>query len=459
MEPLDALGSSTHIVPMPLGSAERRKSHIIESMKSTLRLNAKIFPVIAVLAFIMQIIDPSRVWVILLIGMGGTWLVCWWWARGLRRSLTFEREMRYGWAQVGDRLEERFTLTNSFMLPATWVTLNDHSTLPDHHASVATGVDGSSTSQWKISTKCTRRGVFTLGDTTLETGDPFGIYTLTFEDPTVSTLAVMPPVVALPNFQILSSGWAGEGRTNPRSLEETINASHTREMAPNDPMRRIHWKSTARHNKFFVRQFEGTPAGDWWILLDLDRSTQLGTGPDSTEEHGVILTASIAAQGLKQEHPVGLTINGQETSWLVPRRNEHQQRALLKALAIAVPSDMPLYDYLPRMGQALGSHSSLLIITANADTEWTEALIPLMWRGIMPTVFLLDPISFGGTRDSNAMDDTLQTMGVPCHIIPRDMLAKHQIQQGQAGEWEWRISGTGKAVAVRNPTSDWRKLE
>src|SRR5512139_1863286 len=134
-------------------------------MKSTLRLNARIFPIVGAIAFIMQIIDPSRVWVILLIGFGGTWLICRWWARGLARSITFEREIRYGWAQVGDRLEERFTLTNRFMLPMTWVAVQDHSTMPDHHASIATGVDGNSSSQWKILSQCTRRGVFTLGGT------------------------------------------------------------------------------------------------------------------------------------------------------------------------------------------------------------------------------------------------------------------------------------------------------
>src|ERR1041384_67136 len=111
-------------------------------MRMTVRLNAKILPIIAAGALGMQILDPSRVWVILLTGIGGAWLVCWWWARGLARSLQFEREMRFGWAQVGDRLEERFTLTNQFMLPATWVTLQDHSTLPDHYASVASRVDG-----------------------------------------------------------------------------------------------------------------------------------------------------------------------------------------------------------------------------------------------------------------------------------------------------------------------------
>lgn len=428
-------------------------------MKSSLRLNAKAFPVIALIALVMQILDPSRVWMILLIGLGGIWLVCRWWVRGLRRSLTFEREMRFGWAQVGDRLEERFTLKNSFLLPATWVTLQDQSTLPDHHASVATGVEGSSVSQWKVSTRCSRRGVFKLGGTALETGDPFGIYTLTFEDPTSSTLAVMPPLVSLPDFQILSSGWAGEGRSNPRSLEETINASHTREMAPGDPMRWIHWKSTARHDRFFVRQFEGTPAGDWWILLDLDRKNMLGTGWESTEEHSVVLAASLAARGLKEEHPVGLTVNGSEPSWTVPRRNEYQQRALLKSLAVASPSEMGLHDYLQRIGPSIGNHCCLLLITSNVNAEWTEALLPLIWRGILPTVFLLDPISFGGMADARPASHALQMLGIPCHVIPKDMLDRRQIQPGQEGEWEWRISGTGKAIAVKVPTADWRRLE
>ncbi|HET9911322.1 MAG TPA: DUF58 domain-containing protein [Anaerolineales bacterium] len=428
-------------------------------MQTTIRLNAKIFPAIGFLALVMQIVDPSRVWMILLIGIGGFWLVCRWWAHGLARSLQFEREMRFGWAQVGDRLEERFTLTNQLIAPATWVTLQDHSTLPDHSASIATGVDGSSTAQWRILTQCTRRGVFTLGGTTLETGDPFGVYTVTLEDPTSSTLAVMPPVLSLPAFQISSSGWAGEGKPNRHSLQETINVSHTREMVPNDPMRLIHWKTTARHNKFFVRQFEGSPAGDWWLVVDLDKGVQLGTGWDSTEEHAIILASSLAAHGLNADHPVGLSINGNNSEWLVPRRNEYQLRSLLKALAVASPSEMHLKDYLQRAGQSLSGHSSLLIITANADVEWTQALLPLMWRGIIPTVFLFDPVSFGGNTTPKAIYEVFQSMGIPCHVIPKEMLDKPQARPGHEGEWEWRVSATGKAVAVRAAQEDWRGLQ
>jgi len=429
-------------------------------MRSTLRLNAKAFPFIGFFALVMQIVEPSRVWVILTMSIGGITAFCYWWARGLQRSLTFEREMRFGWAQVGDRLEERFTLINDFLLPAAWITISDHSTLPDHHASLGTGVDGNSANQWKVSTQCTRRGVYTLGGTTLETGDPFGIFTVTFEDPTCSTLAVMPPVIALPELRVLSSGWSGEGRKRKlRSFEETINASHIREMSPNDPMRLIHWKSTAHRDKFLVHQFEGNPAGTCWVILDIDQHKQLGAGWDSTEEHGVILAASLATQALQKEQTVGLAVNAADASWLETRRNDYQQRALLKALAIAAPSDLGLKEYLQRIGQTIRQRCSLLIVTANPDPTWTESLMPLMWRGISPTVFLLDPNSFGGSADLAPLLQSLQFMSVPCHVIPRQMLEQHGIRPGHEGEWEWRVSGTGKAVAVRMPVADWRRLE
>jgi uncharacterized protein (DUF58 family) len=428
-------------------------------MKTTRRLNAKILPLIAFLALVMQIVNPSRVWVILLVSVGGVWLICWWWARKMAKSLRFEREMRFGWAQVGDRLEERFTLINDFSLPATWVTVHDHSTLPDHNASVATGVDGSSSSQWRILTQCTRRGVYRLGGTTLETGDPFGIYTITLEDPTSSTLAVMPPVLSLPKFQILSSSGAAEGKPRRYSLQETINVSQTREMLPNDPMRLIHWKTTARHGDFYVRQFEGAPAGDWWILVDLHKDSQVGVGSDSTEEHAVILASSLVVQGLNEDRPVGLSINGAQIEWIAPRRNEYQQRSLLKALAVASPSALSLKDYLSRAGQSLGSHCSLLIITADTDIEWTQSILPLMWRGIMPTIFLFDPLSFGGTASVNGVSAIFQSLSIPCHVIPKELLDKPQARPGREGEWEWRISPTGKAVAVRAAQEEWRGLQ
>ena len=153
-----------------------------------------------------------------------------------------------------------------------------------------------------------------------------------------------------------------------------------------------------------------------------------------------------------------LAVNGAEPTWHVPRRNEHQGRALLKALATASPADLSLKEYLARAGRSFGGYCSLLIVTANADVAWTEALVPLMWRGLMPTVFLFDPLSFGGTSNTNAVAEALQTLDVPCHIIPKELLDKPQARPGHEGEWAWRITATGKAVLVNAPVEEWRRL-
>ena len=41
----------------------------------------------------------------MLVGLGGLWLVGFFWAQVLAQSLSLTREIRFGWAHVGDRLE------------------------------------------------------------------------------------------------------------------------------------------------------------------------------------------------------------------------------------------------------------------------------------------------------------------------------------------------------------------
>ena len=85
--------------------------------------------------------------------------------------------------------------------------------------------------------------------------------------------------------------------------------------------------------------------------------------------------------------------------------------------------------------------------------------MPLMWRGVMPTLFLFDPVTFDGTGTTKAVSEILQSMNVPCHVISKEMLDKPQARPGHEGEWEWRISATGKAIAVRTAQEEWRGLE
>jgi uncharacterized protein (DUF58 family) len=316
-----------------------------------LQLNTPLLPILVGLVLVMQLIDPYRGWTILLVGLGGTWLLSYLWARSLARGLRLTREMRYGWAQVGDKLQERFTLINKGWAPGLWIEIVDHSTLPGYRASSVRAVGGNGSTRWYTEGTCTLRGLYTLGPTRLETGDPFGLYTVWLSSPSWVDLMVMPPIVPLPAIKVAPGGRAG---------------------------------TSAHHDSLHVRLLESTPAGDWWIILDMNRQIQAGEGQDSSAEHGVILAASLADRGLRAGRSVGLIANGAELIWRSPQQGAGHRLAILRALALVELGSRPLAQVLARMPHRSGRSASLIIITSDVEGDWAEPLLPLMQRGEAP---------------------------------------------------------------------------
>lgn len=428
-------------------------------MKAQLRLNTRLLPFLVFVLVVMQIIDPSRVWTIFLVGLGGLWLISYIWARNLALSLTILREMRYGWLQVGDVLEERFTVENKSWLPATWLELEDHSTVPGYNASIATGVDGSGMTRWRKTVHCNQRGQFQLGDTIIHTGDPFGIYSVSIKDSGSTSLMILPPIVPIPYLKITPGGYSAEGRPIPDAPARTVDASSIREYAPGDPVRWVHWKTTARFSKPYVRLFDGSPATDWWILLDLQADAQAGVGKDSTEEHSIILAASLADRGLRENHGVGLIVNGHTLESVPPLIGTGQRWKILHLLAMAAPGKPSLAAVLKHTRPDLGRHTSLIIVSSTPKTDWINTLPLLIRKGIRPTVFLLELRSFDKKLDNSKVAAELKKIHVPCHMISRELLDRPEALPGKGGQWEWRIMPTGRAIPVRAPDDHrWRRL-
>ncbi|MGC9357846.1 MAG: DUF58 domain-containing protein [Anaerolineae bacterium] len=432
----------------------------MDSSKPQLKLNIRILPFLVGVLLIWQIVSPYRGWVILLVGLGGAWALSYVWMRILAPNLHLTREMRFGWAQVGDRLVERFTLSNRSSLPLLWVEIIDHSTLPDYRASRGTGVEPNNTIRWHRESYCTRRGLFYLGPTTIKTGDPFGIYTLSIDYPSSMPLLVVPPIVPLPSIEVAPGGRTGEGRPRNNTLERTVSVSSVREYVPGDSRRWIHWKTSAHRDNLFVRVFDATPAGDWWILLDMNHFVQAGEGEDSTEELGVILAASLADRGIRAGRSVGLMAHGRDLIWLPPEEGEGQRWEILRSLAMVKPGNRPLSDLLHRVQHTLGQRTSLVIITPSINGVWVEDLLELMHRGAVPTILLMDPATFATTPQAveehqgnlAMMESVLTQIGAAHYVITKDLLDHPEAHPGEGGRWEWRILGTGKAVPVKKPT-------
>jgi uncharacterized protein (DUF58 family) len=422
-----------------------------ESIKPRLRLRTWHLPVIVGLLVVVHLLLPYRGWQVLLVGLGGAWLIGYAWSRALARKLRLIREMRFGWVQVGDHMLERFSLSNDSRFPALWVEVVDHSTLPDYRAGRGVAVEARQSSRWHVEATCTRRGLYTLGPTTLRTGDPFGLYTVSLEYPASLPLLVLPPVVPLPTIEVTPGGRTRDGRPRANEAHRTVSAASVREYVPGDSPRWIHWPTSARRDTLFVRLFDGAPSGDCWILLDMDQAVQAGEESDATDEHAVILAASLADRALREGLAVGLAAHGDQLAWLAPRGGVGQRWEVLHTLALATRGTRPLADVLVGMQSMFGRGSSLIVITPSRDTDWVEALVPIMQAGVVPTVLWLDPVSFGAAGGQGIIQQLLTDMGVAHHTITPDVLDRPEARPGGGGRW-----GRPRSDALRERTHPLR---
>jgi uncharacterized protein (DUF58 family) len=430
--------------------------------KAKLTLKSRLVPVLVGLLIVLQLTFPYRGWLMLLVVVGGLWTLCFFWARALRDGLSLQREMRFGWTQVGDHLEERFTLTNNSNAPAVWVEIEDLSDMPDYDTSRGTGISGVSSNEWRTQGVCSHRGVYTLGPTRIITGDPFGLYQVSQDVASTQSLMVLPPIIPLPNIEVAPGGRVGEGRPQPNAIERTVSVSGVREYVIGDSVRWIHWPTTAHRQSLYVRQFESTPSSDWWIVLDVNEQVHTGEGNQSTLEHSVTLAASLADQGLRDGRSVGLIAYGDELVWLPPAASDEQRWSILRAMAVLDAGKMDLAELMERMRPAMGQRASVIVITPVVDERWVQTLTLMMRRGAAPTVLLLNANAGSGhatQADPEAVLALLRNLGIACYVIGPEVFVQPEATPGHQGEWNWVELPNGRVIPIKQMQNDaWRPL-
>lgn len=437
--------------------------------KPLFQLRARLLPVLVGLLLILQSAAPYDGWWVLLVGLGGLWLASYLWTRLLARGLSLEcqrpkQEARAGWVHVGARITDRFVLRNDSRLPAPWVELNDQSNLPQPQAGFATSLTAMNAIRLERQFVCARRGLFTLGPAVLNTGDPFGLHTVTIEAGEPVPLMVMPAVLPLPFVEVTPGGHLriSAGRPRPSVDYFTVAAATVREYQPGDSLRWIHWRTSARRDSLFVRLFEDSaPTTSWWIVLDVNRSVQAGAGLEGTEENAVTMAASLTEYGMRAGQAVGLVTHDRHLVWLPPRTGEGQRWEVMRALAQLSTGHLALERMLAWTQSSLGPHESLAVVTPSIDRTWVEALAPLLERGVNVTAFLIAPGSFGGEGDTREVETLLREFGVSFYVITRDLL--RSLESGLSrddAEWQ-RTSGAPAErprVRIGSRRPGWRVL-
>jgi uncharacterized protein (DUF58 family) len=418
-----------------------------------MRLRSPLILVLLAVAAFLQLTNPSRVWSLLLWGLGLTLLVAYVWARQMRDWVGARRELRRSWLVVGDLLEERFSLINASFLPVLWAEVWDGSDLPGYQGSRVEAVEGGGVKEWTTSGVCRQRGLFTLGPWEVRMGDPFGLFLVTHQFHETRSILIYPRVVHLPPLELPLGAASGVARSSRRTSEPTLLTASVRDYVNGDPFKRIHWPSTAHRQRLMVKEYDREPTGDLWICLDLDAAVQAGEGEESTEEYGIILAASSAAEWLRANRAVGLVAFGAEVNLLPPQRGQTQLWRVLQALARArVSPEWPLPRVLREVAPSLGWGRTVAVFTPRLEADWVGPLLDLRERGLSLVVILLDAGSF--SRSGKGVDDghrlaalrgLLAEHGAASHVIAKGFPFRPLIKYRRR-RTEYKVLATGRVV-------------
>ena len=362
------------------------------------------------------------------------------------RGVSLNRAARSLRASVGELFEEQFELKNSTWPGCAWLEILNQSDLPAASGSrLLTMVGAHQRRFYAARTLLTRRGAFRLGPTSVISGDPFGIFAVHRQVLSSDMLIVLPMMVAIRDFPPPPGLLPGGKAVRLHSMDVTPHAAGVREYVPGDPMKRIHWPSTARRGRFMVKEFEQDPQADIWIFLDAQREVQASLPgqpqpayeenlwlrrpkvqlPPDTFEYAVSVVASLAGYFLGERRSVGLVCAMGAFTVVPAERGTRQVNKIMETLAFLRPEGkMPLHGLVDMQAKQLPLGSGVILVTSSTRPELLLAAERLQRRSLRPVVTLLEPETFGGSGQSETIAAGLLKRNVPvCRVKYGDDLS------------------------------------
>ncbi|MBN4059547.1 DUF58 domain-containing protein [Acidimicrobium ferrooxidans] len=138
----------------------------------------------------------------------------------------------------------------------------------------------------------TRRGILTVGPLDIQVTDSFGLAKLNVSAASANRLTVFPKLHDIVPVPFTTGDEIAGAAPSPDALGRTGDDFYAlRQYTVGDDLRRVHWRSTARHGELMVRQQELPWNGRLTVMLDNRRRTQ----DDQPFELAVEVAASLLA--------------------------------------------------------------------------------------------------------------------------------------------------------------------
>ncbi len=119
---------------------------------------------------------------------------------------------------------------------------------------------------------------------------------------------------------------------------ESVEFRQHREYSRGDDLRHVDWKVWAKHDRYYVKQFEEDTNLRAVLLVDVSASMQYGSGPLNKYEYACTVASSLGYMLLRQQDAVGCVAFDQSIRAAVPLRTRRNHlSAIIQSLDVNRP--------------------------------------------------------------------------------------------------------------------------
>jgi uncharacterized protein (DUF58 family) len=262
------------------------------------------------------------------------------------------------------------------------------------------------------------RGRYELGPGRLLVDDPLGLSRVELAVPAVGAVLVRPRVPEL-GLLFSESGSRGEGgRRQPVRRPSGLEPHGVREYIEGEPLRAVHWPTSARRGQLMVRELEDAPRDSVAVVLDVERTAVAGPPGDSSLDEAVR-----AAAGLVRAHAArargALLVIGAPAPDLhrVRTLGAEWERALDALAAVEGLDGTPLASLVAPRG-AMATVAELVVVTARPEVV-ADALVARAATGRIPALVAVDAPTYVGKAPASPSPALLRlaAAGAPVAVL------------------------------------------
>lgn len=209
-----------------------------------------------------------------------------------------------------------------------------------------------------------------------------------------------------------------------------------RDYQTGDPLRRVDWKTSARHpEKLYTKLFQQERAADVGLILDTRIRSDVRRGEHSLFEHAILATATLAETFLKTGNRVGLLLYGTFLDWTFPGYGKVQRENIMQSLARAKQGVSQVFESLDNIPAQLFPPKSQLVLISPLLPGDEAMLVRLLARGYHLLVISPDAIAFEWSLYAHTPEVNL---AVRIAEVERQLLIR-KIRQAGILVMDWKV--------------------